>query len=80
MATQAGARLKFEDIGVEVVVTKGGDGEITCESGDDPLQIGKRYQSDDGVEVLVTKPGAGTLVCGGAAMTMQEPKKTKSAD
>lgn len=77
---QAGSRLKFE--GVEVVVTKGGDGEISFEAGGEgALQIGKRYQSEaSGVEVLVTKAGTGRLLCGSEEMALQQPKQTKSAD
>ena len=81
MATQAGARLKFDDAGIEVVVTKGGDGDVSVGSGDSPVQIGKRYQDEStGIEVLVTKAGPGALMCNGTAMELQQPKKTKSAD
>ena len=70
VATKAGDRLDF-DGGVQVIVTKGGEG----------LKVGKRYQDEDtGIEVLVTKPGAVTLQCNGKDMQLQEPKKTKSAD
>jgi len=77
---QAGGRLKFD--GVEVVVTKGGEGEVTFESGGDgALQIGKRYQHEGtGIEVLVTKAGAGKLLANGEEMVQQQPKQTKSAD
>ena len=77
-----GERLKFEDYGVEVIITKGGDGDVTATAADgDGLKVGKRYQCEDhGIEVMVTKPGDATLMCGGSAMVLQEPKKTKSAD
>ncbi|MGF1599661.1 MAG: hypothetical protein ACFCVK_22565 [Acidimicrobiales bacterium] len=81
MATKAGEKVKFEDLGIEVIVTKGGDGEISASSGGDGLKVGKRYECEaTGIQVLVTKPGAATLECNGAPMALQEPKKTKSAD
>ena len=80
MATKAGERLDF-DGGVQVIVTKGGEGDVTASSGGEGLKVGKRYQDEDtGIEVLVTKPGAVTLQCNGKDMALQEPKKTKSAD
>ena len=80
VATKAGDRLDF-DGGVQVIVTKGGEGDITHNDGGEGLKVGKRYQDEDtGIEVLVTKPGAVTLQCNGKDMELQEPKKTKSAD
>lgn len=85
MSVQAGARLKFEDHGLEVVVTRGGEGTITAEPRTDDLpapQIGKRFTAENtGVQVLVTKPSqTGALFCDGAPMTLEEPKATKSSD
>lgn len=75
-----GEKVKFEEYGVEVIVTKGGDGEITASSGDG-VQVGKRYECESsGVQVLVVKPGKASLECCGAPMVLQEPKKTKAAD
>ena len=82
MATKPGERLKFEGATAEVVVTKGGDADVTFDAADGAaLQIGKRYQSEGiGIEVLVTKAGPGRLLCNGAAMDQVQPKQTKSAD
>jgi len=81
VATKPGEKVKFEDLGVEVIVTKGGDGDVSATEGGEGLKVGKRYECEStGIQVLVTKPGAATLMCGGAAMVLQEPKKTKSAD
>lgn len=82
MAARTGEKLVFEDVGVEVIVTMGGDGEVSAAAAaDEPLKVGKRYQCEaTGIQVLVTKPGPAQLVCGGAEMTLQEPKKTKAAD
>lgn len=82
MATKPGERMKFEDVGVEVIVTKGGDGDVTTgPATDGGLKVGKRYQDEStGIEVMVTKPGDAGLVCNGSPMVLLEPKKTKSAD
>jgi len=81
VATKPGEKVKFEDLGVEVIVTKGGDGAITAADGGDGLKVGKRYECEaTGIQVLVTKPGAATLLCNDQPMVLQEPKKTKSAD
>lgn len=82
MAARTGEKLVFEDVGVEVIVTMGGDGEVTIvPAAEDPLKVGKRYQCEaTGIQVLVTKPGPAQLVCGGVEMVIQEPKKTKAAD
>jgi hypothetical protein len=75
-----GEKVKFEEYGVELIVTKGGDGEITA-SGGDAVQVGKRYECESsGIQVLIVKPGAAALHCNGAPMVLQEPKKTKAAD
>ena len=56
VSTKAGDRLDF-DGGVQVIVTKGGEGDITHSAGGEGLKVGKRYQDEDtGIEVLVTKP------------------------
>ena len=79
MAIKAGERLEFDE-GVQVIVTKGGEGDVSTAGGGD-VKVGKRYQDEEsGIEVLVTKPGAVTLQCNGKDMELQEPKKTKSAD
>ncbi len=81
MATKPGEKVQFEDLGVEVIVTKGGDGDVTATAGGEGLKVGKRYEDEaTGIQVLVTKPGAATLLCNGTEMALQEPKKTKSAD
>lgn len=81
MAVKPGEKVPFEDLGIEVIVTKGGDGDISAEAGGDGLMVGKRYECESsGIQVLVTKKGDATLICNGAPMALQEPKKTKSAD
>lgn len=81
MPVKPGEKVPFEDLGIEIIVTKGGEGDITAQAGGDGLMVGKRYECEDtGIQVLVTKKGDATLMCNGAPMALQEPKKTKSAD
>ena|GEM_PF-300972 len=78
VATKAGDRLDF-DGGVQVIVTKGGEGDVTHSDGGEGLRVGRRYQDEDsGIEVLVTKPGAITLQCDGRDMQLQELKISQS--
>jgi hypothetical protein len=78
VANKAGDRLDF-DGGVQVIVTKGGEGDVTHSDGGEGLKVGKRYQDEDsGIEVLVTKPGAITLQCDGKDMQLQELKISQS--
>ena len=81
MAAKTGEKLVFDEVGVEVIVTSGGEGDVSVAAADEPLKVGKRYSCDaTGIQVLVTKPGKASLSCGGAPMALQEPKKTKAAD
>lgn len=81
MTAKPGKKMRFEESGIEIIVTKGGDGEISATSGTDSVQVGKRYECQaTGIQVLVTKPGAATLLCNSQPMTLQEPKRTMSAD
>lgn len=81
MAVKTGDRLTFADIGVEVIVTTGGDAEVTAVPAGDALLPGKRFKCETtGIQVLVVKPGPASLECNGAPMVLQEPKKTKAAD
>lgn len=81
MTVKAGQKVPFEELGVEVIVTKGGEAEVSADKAESGLKVGKRYECEvSGVQVLVTKPGDATLMCNGTPMVLQEPKKTKSAD
>lgn len=82
MAVKAGERLSFDGSTGEVVVTKGGEGELKIDaSAGAALQVGKRYKAEtSGIEVLVTKKGEGQLTCDGEPMELLQPKKTASAD
>lgn len=81
MSVKTGDRLQFEDVGVEVIVTTGGDADVSAAPSDITLLPGKRFKCEStGIQVLVVKPGPARLECGGAEMVLQEPKKTKAAD
>jgi hypothetical protein len=77
-----GDRLTFPDFGVEIIVTTGGDGEISVQAAEtSTVMPGKRFSCpNSGIQVLVLKPGKVTLLCSGTPMELQEPKKTKAAD
>ncbi|MBE3555840.1 MAG: hypothetical protein IMW91_01975 [Firmicutes bacterium] len=95
MASQAGKRYQCGQCGAQVVVTRGGTGDLGCCAGTmelvgsgttapaskgKNLQLGKRYKCDEcGAEVLVTKSGEGPLTCHGE-MVLQEPKKMATSD
>ena len=82
MAVKAGERLKFDTGRAEIIVTKGGDGDVHLDAGaEGELLVGKRYHDGaTGIEVLVTKAGPGALTVDGASMELAQAKKTKSAD
>lgn len=81
MALKTGERMSFDDLGIEVIVTAGGDGSLRAEASEDSLQPGKRFSCGTcGAQVLILKPGSGRLVCDESPMEIQEPKKTKAAD
>lgn len=79
---KTGQKLRFDETGVEVIVTSGGEGEVEVRPADaDGLKAGKRYLCvTSGVQVLVVKPGPVELWCADRPMEIQEPKKTKAAD
>jgi hypothetical protein len=79
---KTGQKLTFDDVGVELIVTVGGDADVVATATDGAsLSVGKRYScATTGIQVLITKPGAAQLQCGGELMVLQEPKKTKAAD
>lgn len=83
MPNQAGRRVRCRTCNSEVIITKGGTGEITCSDveAEPPMLVGKRYRCEGcATEALVTRVGAGEPVCCGEPMTLSKPKETKSAD
>ncbi|MCU1501373.1 MAG: hypothetical protein JWM12_727 [Ilumatobacteraceae bacterium] len=82
MPSTTGQKLIFTDVGVELIVTVGGDADIDAVAADPgELTVGKRYESrSTGVQVLVTKAGSAALRCAGEAMVLREAKTLKAAD
>lgn len=83
MSNQAGRRIRCASCNTELIVTKGGAGELSCShrEADPPMLIGKRYRcAACATEGLVTRVGPGEPVCCGEPMTLSKPKETKSAD
>lgn len=82
MSVKTGDKISFDELGVQIIVTAGGDADVVAEPADDrELQVGKRYLCEEtGTQVLVVKPGAAVLRCGGNEMALQEPKSAKAAD
>ena len=82
MATM-GKRFECPEWGGQYMVTKGGDGELSCDdtAGAEPNLLGKRYldQATD-VTVLCIKAGKGRICCNGVPMTEMAQKKLPSSD
>ena len=83
MTATMGKRFECADVGAQYMVTKGGDGDLSCvaDAGGEPNQLGKRYQDEaTGVTVLCIKPGAGRICCNGMPMAELAQKKLPSSD
>lgn len=83
MAAETGKRLECADLGAQYMITKGGDGELSCETAPDGEadQLGKRYQDEaTGIMVLCTKAGTSRIHCDGRPMAMLEARKLPSSD
>ena len=64
MAAETGKRLECADLGAQYMITKGGDGELSCTPATDGEadQLGKRYQDETtGIMVLCTKAGTSRI-------------------
>ncbi|WP_395158773.1 hypothetical protein [Ilumatobacter sp.] len=81
MGLKTGERISLDDLGIEVIVTAGGDGSLTTEVSEESLLPGKRFSCETcGAQVLILGRGAGRLICHESPMEIQEPKKSKAAD
>ena len=83
MPAQTGKRFECAELGAQYMITKGGDGELSCAAAadGDADQLGKRYQDEaTGVMVLCTKAGSARIQCDGRPMTMLAPKTLPSSD
>ena len=90
MANQVGKRYSAGKCNSEMIVTKGGDGALSCcgqpmqqksREPTMPNQLGKRFQCETcGTEVLCIKPGDGASSATASPMQLQQPKVLPSAD
>ena len=83
MPAETGKRFECTEFGSQYMITKGGDGELSCVAAadGDADQLGKRYQDQaSGVMVLCTKAGSSHIQCNGTRMDMLAPKTLPSSD
>ena len=84
MPAETGKRFECTESGAHYMITKGGDGELSCEPAPDGQgdQLGKRYQDvATGIMVLCTKAGDGFRIrCNMQPMEMLAPKSLPSSD
>jgi len=80
MANQVGKRYRCSKCGSEFIVTRAGEGTLSC-CGQPMELIGKRYRCQIcGTEVLCTKASEGVVTCCGQEMEVQEPRPIPSSD
>lgn len=80
---EMGGRFECADTGAQYVITKGGDGQLSCVAAGDGEadQLGKRYQdSATGITVLCTKSAATRVCCNGNPMELMAAKTLPSSD
>lgn len=83
MPAETGKRFECAELGAQYMITKGGEGELSCAeaAGGEADQLGKRYQDEEtGVMVLCTKAGASRIHCNGKPMQTLAPKTLPSSD
>ncbi len=83
MPAETGKRFECAESGVQFMITKGGDGELSCveASGTEAAHLGKRYQDEPtGIMVLCTKAGSSHIRCDGRDLVMLAPKTLPSSD
>ena len=83
MPAEMGKRFECSDLGAEYMVTRGGDGDLSCvDAGDGEAdRLGKRYQDPaTGVTVLCIKAGRARVCCNGVPMELLAAKALPSSD
>ena len=84
MPAETGKRFECTELGAQYMITKGGDGELSCEPALDGEsdQLGKRYQdAATGIMVLCTKASGNSRIhCNMQPMEMLAPKSLPSSD
>lgn len=83
MPAQMGQRFECPDTGAQYMITKGGDGELSCVEAveGEADQLGKRYQDEaTGITALCTKAAQGRICCNGQPMALMVAKSLPSSD
>ena len=77
-----GKRFECADLGAQFMITKGGDGDLSCVAADgEGSQLGKRYQcAQCGTMVLCTKPGTAQVCCDSVPMELLAPRALPASD
>ncbi len=80
MPSVMGKRFECDELGGQFMVTKAGDGDLSCTAGEASL-LGKRYRCGScGAMVLCTKAGSGQICCDSIPMEILAPKTLPSSD
>ena len=80
---EMGKRYECAELGAHYLITRGGDGELSCVEAtpEEADRLGKRYQdASSGIMVLCTKSGLSRICCNGAPMEQLAPKALPSSD
>ena len=83
MPAEMGKRFECSELGAQYMVTKGGDGDLSCvEAAEGKAdQLGKRYQDEaTGVTVLCIRAGRSSVRCNGTPMALLAAKTLPSSD
>ena len=83
MPAEMGKRFECPDLGAQYMVTRGGDGELSCvAAGEGEANLlGKRYQdAKTSVTVLCIRAGTSRVCCDGAPMELLAAKTLPSSD
>ncbi|MCH7608699.1 MAG: hypothetical protein IIC94_09080 [Chloroflexi bacterium] len=83
MPAETGKRFECPEAGAQYMVTRGGDGELSCVAApeDEADRLGKRYQdAKTGVTVLCIRAGGSRVCYDGAPMELLAAKTLPSSD
>ncbi len=83
MPAETGKRFECPDAGAQYMVTRGGEGELSCVAAgeDEADRLGKRYQdAKSGVTVLCIRAGTSRVCYDGTPMELLATKTLPSSD
>ena len=83
MAAEMGKRFECPDQSAQYMVTRGGDGDLSCVAAgeDEADRLGKRYQdAASGVTVLCIRAGTSRVCYDGTPMNLLAAKTLPSSD